>query len=83
MLTLLKQFIICTYSTINYTVEIISNKLEIPADLISSEKKEVLIELLRWVPGDYEFNPKKGDVFTWDSMITFMEMKVWFRKIAK
>lgn len=59
-----------TSSMINYTVEIHPNKLEmtvlmkIPADLISANKNGVLLELPKWVPGDYEFEPYGRDVFS-------------------
>lgn len=55
---------------VNYTVEIFPSKLEmgvsmeIPADLIPSQKKEFLVELPKWVPGDYDFEPYGRDVFS-------------------
>lgn len=59
-----------TNSMVNYTVDIHPNKLEmtvsmeIPAELVSSDKKEVLLELPRWVPGDYDFEPYGRDIFS-------------------
>jgi predicted metalloprotease with PDZ domain len=38
--------------------------MEIPANLISSDKKEVLLALPKWVPGDYDFEPYGRDVFS-------------------
>ena len=55
---------------INYTVELHPNKLEmtvsieIPADIISHDKKDILLELPKWVPGDYDFEPYGRDVFS-------------------
>ena len=55
---------------INYTVKLHPNKLEmtvsieIPADIISHDKKDILLELPKWVPGDYDFEPYGRDVFS-------------------
>lgn len=55
---------------INYTVDIHKNSLEmsvsidIPSEIIPSDKKEILLELPKWVPGDYDFEPYGRDVFS-------------------
>ena len=55
---------------INYTVDIHKNSLEmsvsidIPSEIIPSDKKEILLELPKWVPGDYEFEAYGRDVFS-------------------